>query len=673
MKKSYIIKSIIFGFLSIISLFAFAKQEKVIQIFRNGQVIQEYSVSEVDYIEVNDLILAPGNVNASVSGNQITVKWNPIDGATYNIYRSGDNVSFSMLASALKTASYTDTNPLSGSNYYRVKAIVGDVESGYTATVSAVYSGSALESGIYLGVSGFNESLYTYPVRQLNSTSLTGFNSFIDGLAMKDGTILYYSVDEALNILQSTQLPGDVSTVAVVTFTDGLDQGSLGMQDKYIDKLEYLNAVNERLKVATVAGQKVVAYSIGLKGNDVTDNNMFTQNLKKLAYPSENAKEVSNMSEVNAKFEEIAKTLSESNYIQKVKLKCPVVSNGARIRFTLDNITTPSKVNSSKLYIEGIYNFREKSLENIVYYGMECESGKTVKGVQNGIFVSFTFDGIRTADNGLIKSSDIREWEYVTSNSGWQINSEFSTENGADVEVTRSSAAIMLVLDSSSSLGSQFGTLKTSAKNFIKILYNALNDSNDPNPGTDPNPGKDPEGTINGHEYVDLGLPSGLKWATCNVGASSPTDSGDYFAWGETTTKSTYTQSNSKTTEKEIGDISGNVAYDAARANWGGTWRMPSNTEMQELVDKCTWTWTSKSGINGYLVEGPNDNTIFLPAAGYRYSSSLRNSGSEGKYWSSTPYLLSQGAYVLLFGGSSRYVDYLYDRASGRPVRAVSE
>ena len=105
---------------------------------------------------------------------------------------------------------------------------------------------------------------------------------------------------------------------------------------------------------------------------------------------------------------------------------------------------------------------------------------------------------------------------------------------------------------------------------------------------------------------VDLGLPSGLKWATCNVGATSPEDYGNYYAWGETTTKESYNESNYTIYGQQISDFSGNATYDAARANWGGPWRMPTQTEMQELIDNCTWTWTSQSGVNGCKVTGPN-------------------------------------------------------------------
>jgi len=155
-----------------------------------------------------------------------------------------------------------------------------------------------------------------------------------------------------------------------------------------------------------------------------------------------------------------------------------------------------------------------------------------------------------------------------------------------------------------------------------------------------------PSGSADGHDYVDLGL--SVMWATCNVGALSPAEYGDYYAWGETTPKSEYTEENSKTNGKNIGDISGNLQYDAARANWGGSWRMPTNDEMHELVDKCTWEWgmfdnrvgdsTIHTGTYGYKVTGPNGNSIFLPAAGWRYGSLLDDESEPGRYWCSTPY-----------------------------------
>ena len=178
-------------------------------------------------------------------------------------------------------------------------------------------------------------------------------------------------------------------------------------------------------------------------------------------------------------------------------------------------------------------------------------------------------------------------------------------------------------------------------------------------------------GTENGHNYVDLGLLSGLKWATCNVGASSPEEYGGYYAWGETTTKTEYTSENSVTSGKWMNDISGNAQYDAATANWGGNWRMPKSTELEELIDNCTWTWTTYNGVNGYNVEGPNGNSIFLPAAGYRGGSSLFYAGSYGFYWSSMPYEDYDDYSCDLHFDSYNHNMYFNDRYDSQSVRPV--
>jgi len=155
-----------------------------------------------------------------------------------------------------------------------------------------------------------------------------------------------------------------------------------------------------------------------------------------------------------------------------------------------------------------------------------------------------------------------------------------------------------------------------------------------------------------GHGYVDLGLPSGTLWATCNVGASKPSDYGDYFAWGETGSKKDYGWSNLEYCNDSTGDrfskYNRNQAGrkdkksvlelmdDAAHANWGGSWRMPTVDEWEELKNNCTWIWTSQDGHNGYKVTGKNGGSIFLPAAGWRNGGSQRDAGVNGDYWSSS-------------------------------------
>lgn len=147
---------------------------------------------------------------------------------------------------------------------------------------------------------------------------------------------------------------------------------------------------------------------------------------------------------------------------------------------------------------------------------------------------------------------------------------------------------------------------------------------------------------INNMNYVDLGLPSGIKWATCNIGANSPEEYGDYFVWNEIETKEMQTVRNFKTVVRKFLGLSKidkrKKIRDKAKANWRDNWRLPTNREMEELVDKCTWTWTTQSGVNGYKVIGPNGNSIFLPATGLYFSvSELRYARTSGNYWSSTP------------------------------------
>ena len=158
------------------------------------------------------------------------------------------------------------------------------------------------------------------------------------------------------------------------------------------------------------------------------------------------------------------------------------------------------------------------------------------------------------------------------------------------------------------------------------------------------------------HKAVDLGL--SVKWATCNVGATTPEEYGDYFAWGETTIKSEYTEENSKTYEKNISDISGNPAYDAATANWGGIWRLPTKVEFEELKNNCTWQWIMQGGKYGYKVTSKkNGNSIFFPAANSRFGLSLGSDGDYGFYWSSTPDESdTQFAYRLFFYSDGRNI-----------------
>ena len=183
----------------------------------------------------------------------------------------------------------------------------------------------------------------------------------------------------------------------------------------------------------------------------------------------------------------------------------------------------------------------------------------------------------------------------------------------------------------------------------------------------------------NGHEWIDLGLPSGLKWATCNVGASSPGDYGNYYAWGETSTKGDYSWSTYEwfdnftitVTKYKADEL--DPSDDAATANWGGDWRLPTEDEFRELLRECTWEWTTQNGHNGYKVTGPNGQSIFLPAAGWRYGAVELSVGSYGNFWSSSPNeSYTYFAYYLYFLEDYRSVGW-GSRYSGLSVRPVLE
>ena len=330
-------------------------------------------------------------------------------------------------------------------------------------------------SGVYLGVIGFNQQLYTYDISKLNDVTTRACEGFIDQLAMKNGTILYYSVDQAINMMQkeARKFTNPLSTAAIVTFTDGLDQGSIMMGGSSCDNnTDYLNYLNRRIKNETVAGSRITAYSIGVPGRDVADVESFRNNLTKLASSDEKAIEVSNMDEVNSEFMEIASQLSSSAILQTVNLTIPGVSDGTKIRFTFDKA---SSANSSSVYIEGTYNFSSRSLSNVEYVGVSSTSGSVVYGKREtgSIFVKFSFEGFQTDSGMTISSQNIDEWLYVPASQIWQINSEFDKNENTEIVTEQSSALIMLVLDCSSSLAADFVKAQKNAKDFVKTLHGA--------------------------------------------------------------------------------------------------------------------------------------------------------------------------------------------------------
>lgn len=180
-------------------------------------------------------------------------------------------------------------------------------------------------------------------------------------------------------------------------------------------------------------------------------------------------------------------------------------------------------------------------------------------------------------------------------------------------------------------------------------------------------------GYVNGHGYVDLGLPSGVKWSVCNIGAFTPSGYGDYYGWGEVETKVDYKEHNSKFYRKNRKqfDISGNTEFDVATYNWGEKWRMPTTTDFKELIAKCKWGKTTLDGHNGYAVIGPNGNSIFIPLAGEKEGDKIYWEGECGSYWSSSANTEDPGYFCYLNVSSLQCEVLSYGGPVGKSIRPI--
>lgn len=753
---------------------------------------------------------------------------------TLRLYYGGE-VIFSRLVSQLDSLNF------------KVNAVEDDEEDKPVVPDISTCDKNYSESGLYLGVIGFNNKLTEKELGLLTPSTVNSYKTFVNNLSVGNATVLYYAEENGLDRLTQASFPSDLISASIVTFTDGLDQGSVAYNEYYENMgiAQYLTDLNGRILSEKVCGSniKIDAYAIGLQGKDVQDVDAFKNNLKKLSSSEDKMFEANDMDEVNETFNNIARSLYSATSIFSMTFNIPMPSNGEVIRFTFDNV---EKAEDSKCYIEGTY--RSRNLEDLKFEGCLYQGPAVISGVKSGVEMSFSFEGLSDTNNEQLPRTNIQNFKKSSVNGIWQLNSEFDGNSNVEIEEEQKTAVVMLVLDCSSSLGDDFARMKSAANNFISLLLNASEQNNtvsfDANGGTGSmssmtfgkgdtknliankftrtgytfvgwNTKADGTGTsysdkqsitptenltlyaqweeskgigtANGHDWVDLGLPSGTKWATMNVGADSPEDYGDYFAWGETQPKSTYTGGNYKWYDNTIGEntkyitetqpgtgakgnyyIAGegvegsgfacdlkwdpagcplvngtitfsnlpageyqfkitdgtwnswgsdylankddffdqmsfsNVAFtlssesdvtisfdgesifvlvsnitllasdDAANANWGGDWRMPTIDEIDELVNNCTWTWITQNGVNGYKVTSKtNGNSIFLPAAGSRNDLSLSSAGSDGDYWSSSLNTSSSDSAYSLYFNSGSVGWHNIIRRYGQSVRAV--
>ena len=333
--------------------------------------------------------------------------------------------------------------------------------------------------GIYLGIIGFNYNLKSKDISLLNTSTKSSFTSFIDNLTTENLTALYYADYTALKKLKSFGQPPKLSNVALVTFTDGLDNASLDDSERnpenYPTREAYLNALSSKIRNDKVHGLDINAYTIGLRGNDVQDVAAFQNNLKKLASNDRNVFEVNSMDEALLRFEEIAESLHSTSITTSLSLLVPPgYDDGLVLRFTFDQVTS---ANNSSLFIECTYKRTSdgRRLDNITYHGFKqgATSLSSVEKLSNG-FYKFVFQNLKKNDDSFITEIDKQRLKlYRQISTGWEPETEFDNNNQSSVIEEHSSALIMLVLDCTTSLGSQFSSLKTGAKRFVEILVSA--------------------------------------------------------------------------------------------------------------------------------------------------------------------------------------------------------
>ncbi|MBR3783672.1 MAG: hypothetical protein IKJ78_04305 [Bacteroidales bacterium] len=331
--------------------------------------------------------------------------------------------------------------------------------------------------GIYLGIIGFNDQLYIKDISKLNQSTVSGFTGFINGLTSGNGTGLYFADYTALQKMHACAKPPKLKNVALVTFTDGLDNVSLANDalnpENYNSTAEYREALHNKIINDQVHGINVAAYTIGLKGNDVTDNALFMENLRKLASSDNNVFQVANMDEAMQRFREIAENLYSVSTSVNLGVNVPGgYDDGQVLRFTFDNA---SAATSSSRYIEATYRRSNgRTLESISYHGLAQGATSISSSSSQGTYYQFLFEDLKYADGTSISQADINNimlWKK-TSTGGWDRESEFDPASSSNITEDKSSALIMLVLDCTNSLGNDFSRMQQAGKSFVQTLAN---------------------------------------------------------------------------------------------------------------------------------------------------------------------------------------------------------
>lgn len=326
------------------------------------------------------------------------------------------------------------------------------------------------EDGMYMGLLSFNDWVNELPINLLDESTKNEYISFVDNMKMKTATLLYYGVERALNSLESARYPLNLKNAILITFSDGLDQGSAAADPEYKQTpITYADHLHERILNTKIGDCDLQAYIIGLKGQDVTDDVLFEYNMEALSSSKENIYLVNDIDELKESLIEIFEDLNKQISQRIITLTVPNLNHGYTYRFTLDGSENRE---DSELWFEGVYNIKTLSLEDVKYHGFTSTSGTTLQATESGVYLTFTLTDCRNSEDELLSvtASDIKQWFYTSFTGVWSPNSEKMTDDQVKVEDIKSSCVVMFALDASSSLGDLFPQVKTTANYFINLL-----------------------------------------------------------------------------------------------------------------------------------------------------------------------------------------------------------
>ena len=480
------------------------------------------------------------------------------------------------------------------------------------------------EEGMYLGIIGFNEQLNQKPISLLNNSTKASFKTFIENLRTADGTALYYADYTALKELQAYSEPPALSKVALVTFTDGLDNlstsGSIMNPEGYGSIAAYRTALHNKIINDRIHGKTVSAYTIGLRGADVQNNlTEFQTNLEMLAStPKEDyVFEVTNMTEALERFKSIAEDLYHSVTTVNLKLKLPGgLDDGLVIRFTFDDVTDGG--NSTK-YVQCTYKRTSdngRRLENVSYYGFNtgASSLNPVSQTETGTFHWFEFEGLSHSNGNAITQYDINRLQlWKKQGSVWQRDSEFTPGSSSEVTETKTSALIVLVLDCTTSLGDDFRSMQAGAKQFVEALC-----SSNIGGGTS---GGDYSPTVTTSNVTDIDYTSAKCGGTANIdGGSNITARGVCWSTNSNPTINNYHTNDGMGVGSFTSSITGLTqgtkyyvrafATNSAGTSYGGQKEFTTNSILATVTTASVSSITQTTAICGGNVTDDGGNTV---------------------------------------------------------------